>query len=122
MTTSHVRWWMLAALLSVGGAHAQSTGGPGAGTGGAAGTGTSGGSASAQTGTAYNGPGAFDPVSQAAARLFGTYRVPGAPEIDPTATYRVPAPSGGGGSTSSATTNTSTSTSTTTGGSTSSSP
>ena len=66
------------------------------------------------SGSATTGAGAFDPAAQAAARLFGTYRAPGSPPLDPTGTYRVPGPDTSGSSATSA----STTTSTTTGGTT----
>ena len=92
-------------LLWVGTAQAQAPGTPGGGSG-SSGTGTSG------SGTSTGGaPGAaggvtFDPTAAAAARLFGTYRVPGAPPLDISGVYRVdtgssPPPAGGGGGASS---------------------
>ena len=100
---------------------------------GTSGTGSTGsGGTPSQTGgtTGSAGGVTFDPAAQAAARLFGVYRVPGAPPLDASGVYRVdtgssapPAGSGGGSpaSTGSAT-STSTSGSTTTGGAPTSTP
>ena len=119
---------LVAAMLWTGAARAQSTGtGTNPGGTGSSSTGTgSTGSGSAQQGGATGSAGGvtFDPAAQAAARLFGVYRVPGAPPLDSSGVYRVdlgssapPAGSGGGsaGSTTSSATSTSTTTSTTTG-------
>ncbi len=122
---------LVAAMLWTGAARAQSTGtGTNPGGTGTSGTGSTGtgstGSGSAQQGGATGSAGGvtFDPAAQAAARLFGVYRVPGAPPLDSSGVYRVdtgssapPAGSGGGsaGSTTGSATSTSTTTSTTTG-------
>ena len=108
MSTTGWKWLTLVAALgavlaSPHAAWAQSVGLPGA---------TGGGS---QTGAAsINNAPTFDPSAQAAALLIGNYRVPGAPPVDPTATYRVPTPGAGGGTStttsSGSTTNTSTAT------------
>lgn len=108
MSTTGWKWltWVAAlgaVLASPHAAWAQSVGLPGA---------TGGGS---QTGAAsINNAPTFDPSAQAAALLIGNYRVPGAPPVDPTATYRVPTPGAGGGTStttsSGSTTNTSTAT------------
>jgi hypothetical protein len=110
------------AVLWAGGARAQAPGTPGAGNTGSAGTSTTG------TGTSTAGtPGSaggvtFDPLAAAAARLFGSYRVPGAAPVDASGVYRVdtgssPPAAGSGGSASSGSTTTNT---TTAGGSTTS--
>jgi hypothetical protein len=122
---------LVAAMLWTGAARAQSTGtGTNPGGTGSSGTGSTGtgstGSGSAQQGGATGSAGGvtFDPAAQAAARLFGVYRVPGAPPLDSSGVYRVdlgssapPAGSGGGGagSTTGSATSTSATTSTTTG-------
>jgi len=112
MSTTGWKWLTRAAVLgavlsSPHAAWAQSVGLPGA-TGGGSQTGVA---------TINNAP-TFDPSAQAAALLIGNYRVPGAPPVDPTATYRVPTPGAGGGSSTTSTsagstTNTNTSTATT---------
>jgi hypothetical protein len=128
---------LVAAMLWAGAAEAQSTGtgaNPG-GTGSTSGTGSTGstGSGSSQQGGATGSAGGvtFDPAAQAAARLFGIYRVPGAAPLDTSGVYRVdtgssaPAAGSGGGTTGTggtSTTNTSTSGSTTTGGAPTSTP
>lgn len=107
MSTTGWKWLTRAAVLgavlsSPHAAWAQSVGLPG----------TTGGSSQTSAATINNAP-TFDPSAQAAALLIGNYRVPGAPPVDPTATYRVPTPGAGGGSsttTSTTTTNTSTAT------------
>jgi hypothetical protein len=118
---------LVAAMLWAGAAEAQSTGtgaNPG-GTGSTSGTGSTGstGSGSSQQGGATGSAGGvtFDPAAQAAARLFGVYRVPGAPPLDPSGVYRVdtgssapPAGSGGGGGSTGSSTSTSATTTTTT--------
>jgi hypothetical protein len=115
-------------MMWTGAARAQSTGtgtnlGSG-GTGSSSGTGSTGSAGSSQQGGATGSAGGvtFDPAAQAAARLFGIYRVPGAAPLDSSGVYRVdtgsspPAAGSGGGTTgstgSTATTNTSTSVST----------
>ncbi len=74
-----------------------------------------GGAGSGQQSVTLNNAPVYDASAQAAALLVGQYRVPGAGLVDPSGTYRVPAPATAG---SSGTTSTSTSASTTTGGST----
>jgi len=110
-----------AAMLWAGTARAQAPGTPGTGNSGTAGTGSTGSTAGTATGGAPGTSGGvtFDPAAAAAARLFGTYRVPGSAPFDTSGVYRVdtgasPAPAGGGGSSagssgSTATTNTTTS-------------
>jgi hypothetical protein len=130
MTARTMRVVLLGAMLCAGSALAQAPGTPGAGGTGSAGTGTTGtGTGSSTGGTTASGGGVtFDPLAAAAARLFGSYRVPGSAPVDASGVYRVdtgsspPAAGSGGssaGSTSStATTNTSTSSGTgSTGGS-----
>ncbi len=117
-----MRVLVLAAVLPAGAAWAQSTAAGGFSLPGSSGSNGSSTTSTQATGTASTGAGAFDPAMQAAARLFGLYRVPGAPPLDATATYRVPAPDTSGGSagattSSSASTSSTTSVSTTTGGS-----
>lgn len=90
-----------AVLSGPGAAWAQSAGFPGN---------TGGGSQSG--GASINNAPTFDPAAQAAALLIGTYRVPGAPPVDPTATYRVPSPGAAGGSSTTSTASSGTSTST----------
>ena len=131
MRTRRNRWTtgglLLAAVLLSGAARAQSFG-----TGNQSGSPTGGsnssnsGSSQSSTATVNNQP-TFDPVAQAAARLLGTYRVPGSASIDPTGAYRVPIPDTSGGasaattsaatpsttSTSASTTNSTTTTTTT---------
>jgi len=75
---------------------------------------------SGQAPTVNNAP-TFDPASQAAARLLGTYRVPGSVQVDPTGTYRVPLPDTSGGSATTTSTAATPSTTTTSGGAASSS-
>ena len=120
MTAKTMGTFMVGAILCAGAARAQAPGTPGGGST----TGTSG-TGSSTSGTATGGaPGTsggvtFDPAAAAAARLFGSYRVPGAAPLDTTGVYRVdtsaspPAAGSGGSSTgstgSTATTNTSTS-------------
>ena len=120
MTARTMGTLLVGAMLWAGAARAQAPGTPGAGNTSSSGTGTG----TSGTGTATGGaPGTsggvtFDPAAAAAARLFGTYRVPGAAPLDTSGVYRVdtgssPAPAGGGGSGgasagSTATTNTST--------------
>jgi hypothetical protein len=111
-----------AAVLWAGGARAQAPGTPGAGnTGSSATSGTGTGTSTAGT-TGSGGDVTFDPLAAAAARLFGSYRVPGAAPVDASGVYRVdtgssPPPAGSGSASSgTATTNTSASGSTTTGG------
>ena len=120
--------WIVGAMLLAGSARAQAPGTPG-GTGtGTSGTG-SGSSGTSTTGGATGSGGGitFDPLAAAAARLFGSYRVPGAAPLDTSGVYRVDTgsspPAAGSGSSSAgsaggstATTNTTTSGSTTTGG------
>jgi hypothetical protein len=111
MRTKRKQWAtggvLLASLLWAGAVGAQNLG-----------TGTQGTSGSSQgTSATVNNAPTFDPVAAAAARLLGTYRVPGAPLVDPTGAYRVPVPdtSGGAGSaTTSAATPSTTTTSATT--------
>jgi hypothetical protein len=131
MTARHVRWWLLGVLVVLGPAagRAQSSGFPGSATStGAPGSGSSSGGGSQASSSATTGAGAFDPLSQLAARLFGTYRVPGAPVVDATGTYRVPSAGGGGDSSGSGGSTASTAgapasgSSTTTGGSATSGP
>ncbi|MGZ6098971.1 MAG: hypothetical protein ACXWLL_11285 [Myxococcaceae bacterium] len=116
-----MRVLVLAAVLPAGAAWAQSTAAGGFSLPGSSGSSGSSTTSTQATGTASTGAGAFDPAMQAAARLFGLYRVPGAPALDATATYRVPAPDTSGGSagatSSSASTSSTTTASTTTGGS-----
>ena len=131
MTARTMGTLLVGAMLWAGPARAQAPGTPGAGNTGSSGTGTG----TSGTGTATGGaPGTsggvtFDPAAAAAARLFGTYRVPGAAPLDTSGVYRVDtgssaAPAGGGGSsagstgttTTTATTNTSTSGTATAGG------
>lgn len=107
-------------LLWAGSARAQAVGTPGAGgSTGTSGTGSAGSGGSTTSGTLGSAGGVtFDPLAAAAARLFGSYRVPGSAPVDTSGVYRVdtgssPPAAGSGGS---ATTNTSTSGSTTTGG------
>lgn len=127
MTARTMGTLLVGAMLWAGAARAQAPGTPGSGNNtGTAGTG------STATGTATGGaPGTsggvtFDPAAAAAARLFGTYRVPGAGPLDTSGVYRVDtgssaAPAGSGGSSagstgSTTTTNTTTSGTATTGG------
>ena len=121
MTAKTMGALLVGAMLWTGAAQAQAPGTPGSGSNGT--TGTSG-TGSTGTGTATGGsPGTgggvtFDPAAAAAARLFGSYRVPGAAPLDTTGVYRVdtsasPPAAGSGGSSagstaSTATTNTST--------------
>src|SRR5262245_60879531 len=78
---------LLAGALASGGARAQSFGSTGAqGTGSGQNTSTSTGTGSSSgsgqsTGAAINNAPTYDPAAQAAARLLGTYRVPGAAQI-----------------------------------------
>jgi hypothetical protein len=117
---------LVAAMLWAGAARAQSTG-TGFNTGsGSTGSGSNTGSAgSSQQGGSTGSAGGvtFDPAAQAAARLFGVYRVPGAAPLDTTGVYRVDtgssgaaAGSGGGGATGSTSTSTSATTNTATSG------
>ena len=121
MRARTTRMLLLGAMLCAGTALAQAPGTPGAGGTGSSGTGATGSGTGSTTGgtTASGGGVTFDPLAAAAARLFGSYRVPGAAPVDASGVYRVdtgsspPAAGSGGssaGSTSStATTNTSTS-------------
>jgi hypothetical protein len=123
MGTRTMGAWIVGTMLWAGAAQAQAPGTPGAGNSSGSGTGTSG-SGTATTGGATSSGGGltFDPVAAAAARLFGSYRVPGAAPLDTSGVYRVdtgsspPAAGSGGGSSaapatgSTATTNTSTAT------------
>jgi hypothetical protein len=117
MTARTTRALVLGAMLWAGTALAQAPGTPGTGTGNTgSGTGSTGTTTGGAPGT--GGGVTFDPAAAAAARLFGTYRVPGSAPLDTSGVYRVdtgssPAPAGGGGSGgasagSTATTNTST--------------
>jgi hypothetical protein len=110
---------IVGAMLWAGAARAQSFGTGNTGTSGS-GSGSSG-SGTATTGgaTASGGGLTFDPVAAAAARLFGSYRVPGSAPLDSSGVYRVDTgsspPAAGSGSSagsaggSTATTNTTTS-------------
>ncbi len=122
MRMTSMRVLVLAAVLPAGAAWAQSTAAGGFSLPGSSGNSGSSGTTTQGTSTATTGAGAFDPALQAAARLFGLYRVPGAPALDATGTYRVPTPDTGGGSagattSSSASASTTTSAGTTSGGS-----
>jgi hypothetical protein len=120
MRARTTRSLVLGAVLWAGTALAQAPGTPGTGNTGTGNTGSGTGSTGTTTGGAPGTGGGvtFDPAAAAAARLFGTYRVPGAAPLDASGVYRVdtgssPAPAGGGGSSagstgSTATTNTST--------------
>ena len=128
MTARTMGALMVAAMLWAGTARAQAPGTPGAGNNGTTGTSGTGSTSGTATGGAPGTSGGvtFDPAAAAAARLFGTYRVPGSAPLDTSGVYRVDtgssaAPAGGGGSSagstgSTATTNTSTSGSATTAG------
>ncbi|MGZ6134267.1 MAG: hypothetical protein ACXWK9_07395 [Myxococcaceae bacterium] len=98
MRMTSMRVLVLAAVLPAGAAWAQSTAAGGFSLPGSSGSSGSSTTSTQATGTATTGAGAFDPAVQAAARLFGLYRVPGAPPLDATGTYRVPTPDTGGGS------------------------
>ena len=106
MRMTSMRVLVLAAVLPLGAAWAQSTGAGGFSLPGSSGNGSSTSSTTQSTGTATTGAGAFDPAFQLAARLFGLYRVPGAPPLDATGTYRVPSPDTGGGSAAATTSST----------------
>jgi len=112
MRMTSMRVLVLAVVLPAGAPWAQSTAAGGFSLPGSSGSSSGSSTTSTQaTGTATTGAGAFDPALQAAARLFGLYRVPGAPVLDATATYRVPTPDTSGGS-AGATTSTSATTTT----------
>ena len=117
MRMTSMRMLVLAVVLPAGAAWAQSTAAGGFSLPGSSGSSGSSTTSTQATSTATTGAGAFDPALQAVARLFGLYRVPGAPLLDPTATYRVPTPDTSGGS-AAATTSSSASASTTTAAST----
>lgn len=117
MRMTSMRVLVLAAVLPAGAAWAQSTAAGGFSLPGSTGSSANSTTSTQATGTATTGAGAFDPALQAAARLFGLYRVPGAPPLDATGTYRVPT-SGTGGGSAGATTSSSTSVGTTTSAST----
>ena len=121
--------WIVGAMLWAGAAQAQAPGTPGGTNSGTSGTGTQGSGSGSTTGgaTASGGGLTFDPLAAAAARLFGTYRVPGAAPLDTSGVYRVdtgasPPAAGSGGSSAgsaggtTATTNTTTSATTATAG------
>jgi hypothetical protein len=119
---------IVGAMLWAGAAQAQAPGTPGGGSSGTSGTGsgsTGTGSGTATTGgaTASGGGLTFDPLAAAAARLFGSYRVPGAAPLDTSGVYRVdtgsspPAAGSGGGSSGTPATGSTTTTNTTTSGS-----
>jgi len=126
MTARTMGALVVVAMLWAGTARAQAPG-----TAGTASTGTSGSGSTAGTATTgvpgSSGGVTFDPAAAAAARLFGTYRVPGSAPLDTSGVYRVDtgssaAPAGGGSSSagssgSTATTNTTTSGTATAGGS-----
>jgi hypothetical protein len=120
MTTRRKQWMtgglLLAAVLWAGAAGAQNFG-TGSQNGSAGTTGSSTGSSSQSNTASVNNAPTFDPAAQAAARLLGTYRVPGSVQIDPTGAYRVPLPDTGG-SASAATTTAATPSTTTTSAST----
>ena len=110
MTARTIGTLLLGAVLWAGAARAQSTGTStgetGTGSTGSNGSGTSSGGTGGATGTA--GSVTFDPAAQAAARLFGAYRVPGAAPLDTSGVYRVdtgssPAPAGSGSATTGST-------------------
>ena len=118
---------IVGAMLCAGPARAQAPGTPGGGGSGSSGTGS--GTATSGAGTASGGaPGTsggvtFDPAAAAAARLFGSYRVPGAAPLDTSGVYRVdtgssPPPAGGGGSSAGSAGTTTTNTTTGSGGTT----
>src|SRR5215469_7127299 len=119
MTAKTMGTFMVGAILCAGAARAQAPGTPGGGST----TGTSG-TGSSTSGTATGGaPGTsggvtFDPAAAAAARLFGSYRVPGAAPLDTTGVYRVdtgssPPAAGSGGSSAGSTSSTATTNTTT---------
>jgi len=95
MRSTVSRTVILAAVVSLGGARAQSTGastsGSTGGTGSPGQAGTTGQTGqTSQGGAAGSGAGGgFDALSQAAARTLGIYRVPGAGPLDTTGVYRV---------------------------------
>ena len=101
---------ILGAVLWAGAVRAQNLGqaGPNSTSGGTSSTNSSQGS----TATVNNQP-TFDPAAQAAARLLGTYRVPGSAAVDPTGAYRVPIPDTGGSGSAATTTAATPSTTTT---------
>ena len=84
MRMTSMRVLVLAAVLPAGAAWAQSTAAGGFSLPGSSGSSGSSTTSTQATGTATTGAGAFDPALQAAARLFGLYRVPGAPVLDAT--------------------------------------
>ena len=99
----------LAAVLWAGAVHAQNfgTGNQSGSPTGSQSSSTSGtsssGSSQSNTASVNNQP-TFDPAALAAARLLGTYRVPGSAAIDPTGAYRVPLPDTSGGASAATTT------------------
>lgn len=119
MTTKTMGALMVGAMLCAGAARAQAPGTPGGGNTGSSSTGTGSGTSTTGGTPGSSGGVTFDPAAAAAARLFGTYRAPGAAPLETSGVYRVdtgssapPAGSGGssaGSTASTATTNTSTS-------------
>ena len=119
MTARTMRVLVLGAMLCAGAALAQAPGTPGAGGTGSSGTGTTGSGTATGGATGSGRVEGNAPAAAAAARLFCTYRVPGAASADTSGIYRVdtgasPPAAGSGGSSAStsstATTNTTTST------------
>ena len=119
MTARTMGALLVGAMLWTGAALAQAPGTPGSGSSGTSGTSGAGSTGTATGGSPGTGGGVtFDPAAAAAARLFGTYRVPGAARLDTSGVYRVDTgssapPAGSGGSSagstgSTATTNTTT--------------
>lgn len=126
MTARTMGALVAAAMLWTGTARAQAPGTPGSGNSGTSATGSTAGTPNGGA-PGTSGGVTFDPAAAAAARLFGTYRVPGSARLDTSGVYRVDtsssaAPAGGGSSSagssgSTATTNTNTSGTATAGGS-----
>src|SRR5215472_3604046 len=102
----------LAAVLWAGAVQAQNFGQAGSQSGSTSGSSSSSGSSQSNTASVNNQP-TFDPAALAAARLLGTYRVPGSAAIDPTGAYRVPLPDTSGGASAATTTAATPSTTTT---------
>jgi len=123
MTARTMGALLVGAMAWTGAAWAQAPGTPGSGNSGTTGTsGTGTGTGAATGGSPGTGGGVtFDPAAAAAARLFGTYRAPGAAPLDTSGVYRVDTsssapPAGSGGSSAGSTGSTATTNTTTAGG------